>query len=92
MASAGHSILVGDNSSNWPNGSRLSLAPSGVWHGFPSIAGSSAVVKVIWMDNRATPGGNYTCTSSSTMKAAACGTFTCAAVPTEQPTGAQSRS
>lgn len=54
------------NSSSWPNGSQLSLAPSGVWHGFPSIAGTSSVVKVIWMDNRASTGGNYTCTSSST--------------------------
>lgn len=61
------------SSSNWPNGSQLSLAPSGVWHGFPSIAGSSSVVKVIWMDNRATPGGNYTCTSSSTT--GACGVW-----------------
>ena len=55
------------NSSSWPNGSQVSLAPTGVWHGFPSIAGSSSIVKVIWMDNRATPGGNYTCTSSSIM-------------------------
>ena len=55
------------NSSSWPNGSQLSLAPAGVWHGFPSIAGTSSIVKAIWMDNRATPGGNYTCTSSSTM-------------------------
>jgi len=55
------------NSSSWPNGSQLSLAPAGVWHGFPSIAGTSSIVKVIWMDNRATPGGNYTCTSSSIM-------------------------
>jgi len=55
------------SSSNWPNGSQLSLAPAGVWHGFPSVAGSSSSVKVIWMDNRATPGGNYTCTSSSIM-------------------------
>jgi hypothetical protein len=54
------------NSASWPNGSQLSLAPSGVWHGFPSIAGSSSAVKAVWMDNRATPGGNYTCTSSST--------------------------
>jgi hypothetical protein len=61
------------SSSNWPNGSQLSLAPSGVWHGFPSIAGSSSVVKVVWMDNRATPGGNYNCTSSSTM--GACGVW-----------------
>lgn len=61
------------NSSSWPNGSQLSLAPSGVWHGFPSIAGSSSAVKVIWMDNRATPGGNYTCTSSSTT--GACGVW-----------------
>ena len=55
------------NSSSWPNGSQLSLAPSGVWHGFPAIAATSSIVKAIWMDNRATPGGNYTCTSSSTM-------------------------
>jgi hypothetical protein len=55
------------NSSSWPNGSQLSLAPNGVWHGFPSIAGSTSLVKAIWMDNRATPGGNYTCNSSSTM-------------------------
>jgi len=53
------------SSSNWPNGSQLSLAPAGVWHGFPSIAGTSSIVKAIWMDNRASPGGNYTCTSSS---------------------------
>lgn len=52
------------NSSNWPNGTPLSLAPAGVWHGFPSVAGTSSVVKVIWMDNRATPGGNYTCLNS----------------------------
>ena len=52
------------SSSNWPNGTELSLAPSGVWHGFPSIVGTSALVKVIWMDNRATPGGNYTCQNS----------------------------
>ena len=61
------------NPSSWPNGSQLSLAPAGVWHGFPSIAGSPSLVKVIWMDNRATPGGNYTCTSSSTT--GACGVW-----------------
>lgn len=54
------------NSSSWPNGTELSLAAAGVWHGFPSIAGSASAVKVIWMDNRATPGGNYTCMNSST--------------------------
>src|SRR5437588_1397094 len=53
------------NSSSWPNGTQLSLAPAGVWHAFPSIAGTSALVKVIWMDNRNSPGGNYTCHSSS---------------------------
>jgi len=52
------------SSSNWPNGTQLSLAPAGVWHGFPSVAGTSSIVKVIWMDNRATPGGNYTCLNS----------------------------
>ncbi len=61
------------SSSSWPNGSQLSLAPAGVWHGFPSVAGSSSAVKVIWMDNRATPGGKYTCTSSSTT--GACGVW-----------------
>jgi hypothetical protein len=53
------------NASAWPNGSGLSLAPAGVWHGFPSIAASAGTVKAIWMDNRASPGGNYTCQSSS---------------------------
>ncbi|MBV8308289.1 MAG: hypothetical protein JO274_12490 [Gammaproteobacteria bacterium] len=53
------------NSSSWPNGTQLSQAPQGVWHGFPSISGSSSIVKVIWMDNRASAGGNYTCKSSS---------------------------
>ena len=61
------------NSSSWPNGSQLSLAPTGVWHGFPSIAGTSSIVKVIWMDNRASTGGNYICTSGSTP--GACGTW-----------------
>jgi hypothetical protein len=55
------------NSSSWPNGTQLSTAPSGVWHGFPAVIGSASIVKVVWMDNRATRGGNYTCTSSSTM-------------------------
>jgi hypothetical protein len=53
------------NANTWPNGAQLSLAPAGVWHGFPAIAASSATVKAIWMDNRASPGGNYTCLSSS---------------------------
>jgi hypothetical protein len=52
------------NSSSWPNGTQLSLAPAGVWHDFPSIVGTSSIVKVVWMDNRATPGGNYTCRNS----------------------------
>jgi len=59
------------NSSSWPNGTQVSSAPQGVWHGFPSVSaastGTSGTVRVIWMDNRATPGGNYTCTSSSAM-------------------------
>jgi hypothetical protein len=54
------------NASNSPNGSPLSLAPTGVWHGFPSLAASASTVKAIWMDNRASPSGNYTCQSSST--------------------------
>lgn len=53
------------NSSSWPNGTQLSLAPAGVWHGFPSISGTASLVKVIWMDNRNSPGGNFTCKSSS---------------------------
>jgi hypothetical protein len=53
------------NASSWPNGTQLSLAPTGVWHGFPSIAANGATIKAIWMDNRASPGGNYTCQSSS---------------------------
>jgi hypothetical protein len=61
------------NASSWPNGTQISTAPTGVWHGFPSISGNSTVVKVIWMDNRATPSGNYTCTSSSIM--GQCGTW-----------------
>jgi hypothetical protein len=61
------------NASSWPNGSQLSTAANGVWHGFPSIAATANSVKVWWMDNRATPGGNYTCTSSST--AASCGVW-----------------
>ncbi len=52
------------NSASWPNGTQLSLAPAGVWHGFPSVAGSTGAVKAIWMDNRATPGGSYTCQNS----------------------------
>ena len=52
------------SSSSWPNGTQLSLAPAGVWHGFPAIVGSSSMVKAVWMDNRATPGGNYTCLNS----------------------------
>jgi hypothetical protein len=61
------------SSTSWPNGTQLSLAPTGVWHGFPSIAGTSSIMKVIWMDNRASPGGNYTCLSSSTT--GECGTW-----------------
>jgi hypothetical protein len=61
------------NANSWPNGTGLSLAPTGVWHGFPSISGTSSVVKVIWMDNRASAGGNYTCLSSSTE--GQCGTW-----------------
>ena len=53
------------DSANWPNGTQLSQAPSGVWHGFPSIAATHNTIKAIWMDNRASPGGNYTCQSSS---------------------------
>ncbi|HEV2608242.1 MAG TPA: hypothetical protein VGT79_09705 [Xanthomonadaceae bacterium] len=61
------------NASSWPNGSQLSLAPAGVWNGFPSISANASAVKVIWMDNRASPGGNYTCLSSNTT--GQCGTW-----------------
>jgi hypothetical protein len=61
------------NASSWPNGAQLSFAPAGAWHGFPSIASTASSVKVIWMDNRASAGGNYTCLSSSA--AGQCGTW-----------------
>ena len=61
------------NATTWPNGSQVSLAPAGVWHAFPSIAANASTVKVIWMDNRASVGGNYTCQSSIT--AGQCGTW-----------------
>jgi hypothetical protein len=55
--------------SNFPNGMNLSLAPVGAWHGFPSLAATSAGVKVMWQDNRV----RFPCTSSSTP--GACGLF-----------------
>jgi hypothetical protein len=61
------------NASSFPNGSQLSQAPAGVWHGFPSVAATTNRVKVIWMDNRASSGGNYTCLSSSAT--GQCGTW-----------------
>ena len=61
------------NASSWPNGTQLSTAPTGVWHGFPAIAANATSVKLWWMDNRATPGGNYTCNSSS--QPAQCGVW-----------------
>ena len=61
---SGASWNIPFNGASWPNGTQLSLAPAGVWHGFPSLAGTSTLVKVIWMDNRATSGGNYTCLNS----------------------------
>jgi hypothetical protein len=45
----------------YPNGNELSSASQGAWHGFPSIAGTTAGVKVLWQDNRVSPG----CTSST---------------------------
>jgi BNR/Asp-box repeat len=62
--SLGATWNIAYNPSSWPNGTSLSLAPSGVWHDFASIAGTASLVKVMWMDNRATPGGNYTCQNS----------------------------
>jgi hypothetical protein len=61
---SGASWNIPFNAASWPNGTQLSLAPAGVWHGFPSLAGTSTLVKVIWMDNRATSGGNFTCLNS----------------------------
>jgi hypothetical protein len=61
------------NSSSWPNGTSLSLAPTGVWHDFASIVGTASLVKVMWMDNRASPGGNYTCQNSGVT--GKCGTW-----------------
>jgi len=57
------------SASVYPNGKELSTAPAGAWHGFPSIAATSAGVKVMWQDNRV----QYPCTSSTT--AGACGLF-----------------
>jgi hypothetical protein len=45
----------------YPNGTELSAAPAGSWHGFASIAGTPAGVRVLWQDNRVSPG----CTSST---------------------------
>jgi hypothetical protein len=50
------------SATTYPNGTEISAAPQGAWHGFPSIAGTSAGVKVLWQDNRVSPG----CTSSTT--------------------------
>jgi hypothetical protein len=53
---------VAYNPNSYPNGAQLSLAPVGAWHGFPALAGTTAGIKAIWMDNRV----QYPCTSSST--------------------------
>lgn len=50
------------NPNSYPNGSQISLAPNGAWHGFAALAGTAAGVKAIWMDNRV----QFPCTSSST--------------------------
>jgi len=47
---------------SFPNGTQISAAPQGAWHAFPSIAGTSSGVKVLWQDNRVVTG----CTSSTT--------------------------
>jgi hypothetical protein len=57
------------SSSSYPNGTQLSAAPTGAWHGFMSIAGTASGVKTMWQDNRV----QYPCTSSTT--AGACGLF-----------------
>jgi hypothetical protein len=57
------------SASAYPSGTELSTAPAGSWHGFPSIAATSAGVKVMWQDNRV----QFPCTSSTT--AGACGLF-----------------
>jgi hypothetical protein len=50
------------SATSYPNGTELSAAPQGAWHGFASLAGTSAGVKAMWQDNRVSPG----CTSSTT--------------------------
>ena len=57
------------SASAYPNGTELSTAALGAWHGFPAIAATTAGVKVIWQDNRV----RYPCTSSITV--GACGLF-----------------
>jgi hypothetical protein len=49
------------SASNYPNGTQLSLAPTGAWHGFSSIHGDANGVKVMWQDNRV----SFPCTSST---------------------------
>ncbi len=49
------------SASSYPNGTQLSTAPVGAWHGFPSLAGTSSGIKVMWQDNRV----EYPCTSST---------------------------
>jgi hypothetical protein len=65
--SLGATWNIAYNPNSYPNGTDISAAPVGAWHGFMSIAGTSAGVKAIWQDNRV----QYPCTSSTT--AGACG-------------------
>lgn len=59
---AGTTWNIPYNPNSYPNGTQLSMAPQGAWHGFPSITGTSAGVKTMWMDNRV----QFPCTSSQT--------------------------
>ena len=57
------------SATSYPNGTQLSTAPTGAWHGFGSIAGTASGVKAMWQDNRV----QFPCTSSTTP--GACGLF-----------------
>jgi hypothetical protein len=50
------------NPNSYPNGTDLSAAPQGAWHGFPSLAGTATEIKVLWQDNRV----QFPCSSSTT--------------------------
>jgi len=49
------------SATSYPNGTQLSAAPVGAWHGFMAIAGTASGVKTMWQDNRV----QFPCTSST---------------------------